>query len=210
MFSQENRSSPVVVNEEFLEDFEPSTVNVLFLNRKPLEVNYYIEDSGTEEPLIMMDTESLLPIFGGRRPTVLDDYESLDSLCDFVDKNVNYDECSNYEYADCICNLMGKREVPTGTKVNVLPPSDCWYRHFHHACRTCVKSWLLEYLRMLILHRECQPAYEMAAEEICSRVFITDNYKEFLVQDYSEFYLWISQRWSLQGYLRHDIVKAWQ
>lgn len=209
----ENRTASAVVNEETWQVPEVRKIDAIFLNRKPLEVRYYIEDRGTEEEeLIMIDVKSLQPIFSDFRPrTTAGTFGSLDNLSAYVRENIHLDKCWDYEYADCFCNLISGREVPPLTKLQVLPPSGC-RRHFHHACSSCVNSWLLEYLRMIILHRESKSSFAIAAEEIFLRVFIEDvreKYANVIDTQCSEFYLWIAQRKMLVGYFNNDIVNAW-
>ncbi|BAF45757.1 repeat element protein-e2.2 [Ichnoviriform fugitivi] len=211
MSAGQNRTASAVVNEETRQVPEVSTIDAIFLNRKPLEVRYYIKDNGTEE-LIMIDVETVQPIFADYCPrTTANAFESLDNLASYARENIHLDKCWDYEYADCICNLISGRVVPPLTKVQMLPPSGC-RRHFHHSCSSCVNSWLLEYLRMIILHRESKSAFEIAAEEIICRVFIGDVYEKYanvIKKQCSEFYLWIAQRWTLKGYLRRDIINSW-
>lgn len=204
----ERRMSQAVVYQEISQDLKVSTIDAVFLNRKSLKIRYYCEDGGTEEPLIMLDVYSVKPILGNFLPRVAGSFVSLENLCAFVKEEIHFDECWDYEYADCKCNLIGGRIVPPGTKVQELPPSGC-RRHFHHACSSCVNSWLLEYLRMLILQRESEPAFAMAAEEICSRVLLSNDFGKCVHQVSSEFWLWIAQRWSLEGYVRYDVTNTW-
>lgn len=204
----ERRMAQAVVNQETSQDPEVGTIDAVFLNRKSLKIRYYCEDGETKEPLIMLDVDFVQPILGNSFPRAAGSFVSLDNLCAFVKEEIHFDQCRDYEYADCKCNLFGGRIVPPGTKVQVLPPSGC-RRHFHHACSSCVNSWLLEYLRMLILQRESEPAFAMAAEEICSRVFMSNDFRKYVNQVSSEFWLWIAQRWSLEGYLRYDVTNTW-
>ncbi|ULM71651.1 repeat element 14 protein [Diadegma fenestrale ichnovirus] len=209
MSAEGKKTSQAAVDREILQGPKVRKIEAIFLNRKPLEVTYYYEDRGTEH-LIMIDVDSLKPIFGAFRPRTTTSFESLDNLCDYVKENIHFDECWDYEYSDCICNLIGNRTVPPSTKVNVLPPSGC-QRHFHHSCWSCVNSWLLEYLRMMILYRESKPAFVMAAEEIISSIYgvARVDFERFIHEPSSEFYLWIAQRWTLKGYLRNDIIDSW-
>lgn len=212
MSAEEIKTSRDVVNEETLQSLKVSEIDAIFLNRKPLKVRYYFDDLGMEQ-LIMIDVDSLRPIFGSVRPPVAGHFETLDNLSAFIKERIHFDECSDYQYADCICNLLGSREVPPRSKVQVLPPSGCWREQFHHACWSCVNSWLLEYLRMIILREECERAFKLAAEEIFLRVFITDvakKYANVIYENCSEFYLWIAQRNTLEGYLRRDIINTWE
>lgn len=195
------------MNQEISQHPKVNTIDAVFLNRKSLKIRYYCEDEGTEEPLIMLDVDSVKPILGNFLPRTTGSFISLEKFCAYVRKEIHFDKCWDYEYADCKCNLVEGRLIPLGLKLPVLPPSGC-RRHFHHACSSCVNSWLLEYLRMIILHRESEPAFAMAAEEICCRVFISNDYMKYVNQVSPEFWLWIAQRWCLQGYLRDDLINT--
>lgn len=210
--SGQSRMLETVVTKEISQNPKVRKIQAIFLNRKPLEVRYYYEAKGTDEKEgnIMIDTDSLAPIFRPFCPTATQSYKSLDNLCAFVNDRIRFDQCSDYQYADCICHLL-RNHADQFTKAKMRPSSGCWSRHFHHACWSCVNYWLLEYLRMLILHRESIPLFTMAAQEICSRVFIEeDDFKKNFHQYDPEFYLWIAQRWTNKEYLRHDIIKAWR
>ncbi|AHY22007.1 repeat element 21 [Diadegma semiclausum ichnovirus] len=200
MSSDESNASQAVGIEEGLQNPQVSRVYAIFLNRKPLEVRYYFEDKETEG-LIMIDVNSLLPIFGGFRPPAARSFETLDKLSTFVQENFHFNECSDYRYADCICHLLANRFQTEYPQLEMFPSSGCPLRHFHHACGSCVNLWLNEYLRVLILRRESRPLFNMAAQEICSRVPLSADFDDYYNRECPEFYLRIAQRLS---YLERD------
>ncbi|BAF45758.1 repeat element protein-e2.3 [Ichnoviriform fugitivi] len=205
----ENRTLQDVGIEEILQDPKASRIDAVFLNRKPLQVRYYFEDKGAKE-LIMIHVDSLLPIFGGFRPAAAGPYETLDKLSAFVKNNIHFDKCSSYSYADCVCHLIENRADPFLPVLKMSPPSDCSLRHFHHACWSCVHLWLNEYLRVLILRQESKPLFAKAAQEICLRVYIPDDFEEYFNRDYPEFYLRIAQRWTIPDYLLDNMIDPCQ
>lgn len=208
MSSGENRTLQAVAIEEIMQNPIASRIDAVFLNRKPLEVAYYFKDEETEK-IIMIHVDSLLPIFGGFRPTAAGPYATLDELFAFVEKNIHFDECTGYQYADCVCNLLKSREDPEFSEfpeLEAFPTADCSLRHFHHACWSCVNLWLNEYLRMLILHRESKPLFAKTAQEICSRVYLSDDFDKYFNRECPEFYLRIAQRWTISDYLLDEMI----
>nr|AAR89176.1 repeat element protein 4 [Hyposoter didymator ichnovirus] len=201
MSSEESGVSQTVAVLEMGQHLEARTIDALFLNRKPLEVRYYFEDRGTEEPLIIIDVDSLRPIFKDVHRTTTKCFKPLDEISAFVRDNIQFNKCSNYQYAECVCHLLESRtDDPEFPELEGLPPNDCPLGHFHHACSSCVNRWLNEYLRVLILLRESKPFFAKAAKEICSRVYQTDKFYEDHNQDCPEFYLRTAQRWTTLEY----------
>ncbi|BAF45755.1 repeat element protein-e2.1 [Ichnoviriform fugitivi] len=209
MSSEENRTSPAVVLEEILHNQKTSWIDAMFLNGKLLEVRYYFEDKGTKE-LIMIDVDSLLPIFEAFHPITSGSFRSLDELSAFVQENIHFNKCSNYQYADCVCHLLQNHMDPEIAGFEMYSPSDCLLGHFHHACSSCVNLWLNEYLRVLILHRESKPLFTKAAQEIRARVYPSDDFNESSYRDCPEFYLRIAQRWTTPEYLLNDMLNTWR
>ncbi|ULM71652.1 repeat element 15 protein [Diadegma fenestrale ichnovirus] len=210
MSSEENRvsQSQSVRFEESLQNPKVSSVHAIFLNRKSLEVKYYFEIKETQG-LIMIDVNSLLPIFGGLRPTAAGSFETLDRLNALVRENIHFNECSNYRYADCVCHLLANRFQTENAGLEMFPSSGCLLRHFHHSCGSCVNLWLNEYLRVLILRRESRPHFIMAAQEICSRIPLSEDFDAYYNRECPEFYLRIAQRWTIPEYALDDIMNTW-
>lgn len=174
MSSDKYRASQAVGIEKFLQT-KVRRVDAIFLNRKSLEVRYRFEDKETEG-LIMIDVNSLQPIFGGSRPTAARSFETLDKLSAFAQENIHFNQCSNYRYADCVCHLFANHIQTEYPESEMFPSSGCPLGHFHHACGSCVSLWLNEYLRVLILRRESRLLFTMAAYEICSRVRLSNDF----------------------------------
>lgn len=209
MFTEESGTSQAVAVPEVLQNPKLKEIDVIFINEKPLKIKYYFEDDPTEER-IMIDLESFRPICGDCGPTSAGSFESLDNLAAFVTEKVGFDQCSDYKYADCFCHMIQIYSDVKVLKLPFLPPSGCTFEHFHHACWSCVNSWLLDYLRMLILHRESKTLFALAHKEICCRVFETqDIEKHYSYQYCPQFYLGLAQRWALEGYLCENVIDAW-
>ncbi|AIK25695.1 Rep2 [Hyposoter didymator ichnovirus] len=206
MSSEESGVSQTVAVLEMGQHLEARTIDALFLNRKPLEVRYYFEDRGTEEPLIIIDVDSLRPIFKDVHRTTTKCFKPLDEISAFVRDNIQFNKCSNYQYAECVCHLLESRTDPEFPDLEMFPPSDCSLGHFHHACSSCVNLWLNEYLRVLILLRESKPLFAKAAREICSRVNLFDDFGEFYNRESPEFYLRVAQRWTVSDYLLDRVI----
>lgn len=204
MSPEEHRTPHAAVDGEIPQDSKVRKIDAVFLNRKLLKVRYYFEDKGTEE-LIMIDVNSLQSIFGDFRPIVAGSFQTLDDISAFV-QSIHFNECSDYRYADCLCHLLENRMQKEFPELEMFPSSGCPLRHFHHACGSCVNRWLNEYLRVLILRRESKPLFAKAAQEICSRVYLSEDFDEYYNRECPEFYLRIAQRWIIPDYLLDNII----
>lgn len=209
MSSEEFRMSEAAAIEKIVQDLKVSKIDTIFLNRKPLEVKYYFEYEETEQ-FIMIDVDSLLPILGGFRPTDTGSFETLDTLSALVKEYIYLNQCSNYQYADCICHLFSNRMEREILELEMNPSSSCRLKHFHHACGNCVNLWLNEYLRVLILRRESKPLFAKAAQEICSRLYISNDFDDFYNRECPELYLRIAQKFTIPEYILDDITVTWQ
>lgn len=206
MSSKETRTSQADEIEEILQDPRASRIDAVFLNQKPLQVIYYFEDKGTEGR-IMINVDSLLPIFGGIRPTAAGFFETLDQLSIFVQANIRLNKCSKYKYADCLCHLIRDRVDPHFSGLEMFASSGCLRGHFHHACWSCVNLWLNDYLRVLILHQESKPLYVKATREICSKIYRLGDFDEYFNREHPEFYLRLAQRWVIPEHLVDGLIE---
>lgn len=112
---------------------------MLFINRKPLEIEYNFDRSRTSDP-VLINTEFLIPVFGQILPPRKEQFLSVTILKHFVDTNVHLNQCSRFQYASCPCG----ENVDNQTARAFVKPQmvTCEKRHFHHYCSHHVNYWL--------------------------------------------------------------------
>lgn len=112
-----------------------------FINGKQLEIEYNFDPTRPKENRILINIESLLPVFGGIVSTTMDKFASISKLENFVRMHVHLNMCSDRRYASCPCHLVndGGRGCENFVKSLV---HICGHRHFHHYCGKHIESWL--------------------------------------------------------------------
>ncbi|BAF45666.1 repeat element protein-b15.1 [Ichnoviriform fugitivi] len=112
-----------------------------FIDGKQLEIEYNFDATRPEENRILINTESLLPVFGGIISTTMDKFASISKLENFVRMHVHLNMCSDRRYASCPCHLVNDGGPGCEEFVKSLVHV-CGHGHFHHYCSKHVESWL--------------------------------------------------------------------
>lgn len=110
--------------------------NATFCNKKQLEIEYNFDAARMPEERVLINLESLLPIFGEIVPPGTSQFTSVTPLYDFVQRHVHLNMCSHGYYSSCFCNETEENEdFP-------LSLQECNFGHFHHFCWRHVSWWL--------------------------------------------------------------------
>lgn len=118
-----------------------------FINGKTLEIRYNFNRHRDMQNRILVNRNTLLPIFGGIILPTMNEYVSMSELCNFVKTHVHLNECSNYQYVSCPCHLPNYDGQPRKSMMNHFTAGgNCRHGHFHHYCRDHVLYWLQFYL----------------------------------------------------------------
>lgn len=126
---------------------------ISFINGKQLEIEYNFDRLRATEERILINVNSLLPVFGGIASAALDEFTNIPKLCKFVRMSVHLNTCSKYQHASCPCHLRNMDNVGHGAFREPLVDS-CKYRHFHHFCSLHVTYWLKYFLYSSIMRRQ--------------------------------------------------------
>lgn len=139
----------------------------LFINGKPLEIEYNFDPDRTSDP-ILINSDCLLPVFGWLEPPEDERFLRVATLKQFVSINIHLNECSRSQHASCPCG----KNVDNHTARTFVKPlmSTCKKQHFHHYCSYHVNYWL-NTLISSILHRQENSVYDKDA---------TENFMSFL------------------------------
>ncbi|AHY22032.1 repeat element 32 [Diadegma semiclausum ichnovirus] len=151
-----NQSNTVL---EKLWNLSTHKLQATFLNGKRLDVEYNFDPERMEEDRILINMDSLRPVFGGKSPPTRYQFASVFDLYEFVKEDVQLDVCSDHRYAACSCHLQHAGEEFYG--VFAKPPVDeCEHKHFHHYCWEHILSWFMNYLYTSILLKESKELFE--------------------------------------------------
>ncbi|BAF45660.1 repeat element protein-b12.1 [Ichnoviriform fugitivi] len=135
-----------------------------FINGKELGIRYNFNPYRNIERRILLDRDSLLPIFGGIVLSTMNEFASMSELHNFVRMHVHLNKCSDYRYASCLCHLPYYDSRRRNSMMNhFTTENSCRYGHFHHYCSEHVLYWLNFYLATTIGLRE-NGTYEQHAE----------------------------------------------
>lgn len=131
----------------------------MFINGKSLVIEYNFDSSRIKEDRILINFDSLLPVFGGIVPSTMDKFQGVPKLTKFVKMHVHLDMCSEGERASCPCHLVN--EDGRGYEMYVKPLVDaCEYGHFHHYCSQHVSNWLNILEKTLITLRQMRGFFD--------------------------------------------------
>ncbi|BAF45715.1 repeat element protein-d3.1 [Ichnoviriform fugitivi] len=119
-----------------------------FINGKYLEIEYNYDTTRTFSEQLLINVNTLLPVFGGQVPPDTERFMKADTIRDFVTTSVRLNELHNYLYASCPCHLDVDPEAAREFKA--LPDNECTDRHFHHFCSQHVDYWLFCMLELPI------------------------------------------------------------
>lgn len=148
-----------------------------FINGKELEIEYNFDPTRSKENRILINIESLLPVFGGIVSTTMEKFASMSKLENFIKMHVQVDMCSDRRYASCPCHLVNDGGL--GCKEFVKSSAYvCEHGHFHHYCAKHIESWLKIFINNTIeLHQTgmtlcCKHAVESSILSLDDIVFL--------------------------------------
>lgn len=129
-----------------------------FINGQLLEIEYNYDSSRKEEDQVLINVDSLLPVFGKVVSLTGKQFFSASNLKNFVAVYVHMDLCSSGAYASCPCHLNVDSQCAA---TFVKPESDmCKYGHFHHFCSRHVDYWLSCFLDPMIMRLQSGLPYD--------------------------------------------------
>ncbi|BAF45680.1 repeat element protein-c5.1 [Ichnoviriform fugitivi] len=142
MFDQEYRRFLLSMNK----------IEVTFFNNKSFKILYNFDAERPEEDRLLINWDTLTPLFGGVTPSGVRSFVRLAKIATFVQKHIHLDQCEVGLHNSCFCGRT--------------PPDDldifwdsCGDQHFHHFCSLHVRSWLWLYLHPKILSQESGPLF---------------------------------------------------
>lgn len=151
------RGAPFNVNRYLNFDHEyrrfllsTNKIEVTFFNGESFQVLYNFDGTRTEEDRLLINWDTLTPLFGGVAPSGNRGFVRLPKIAKFVEKSVHLDQCEVGLHNSCFCGRT--------------PPDDLdifWdsCQHFHHFCSLHVRSWLYLYLHPKILREESEQLF---------------------------------------------------
>lgn len=127
-------------------------IEVTFFNDKSFKILYNFDAARPEEDRLLINWDTLTPLFGGVTPSGFRSFVRLAKISTFVEKRIHLDQCEVGLHNSCFCGRT--------------PPDDldffwdsCSDEHFHHFCSSHVRSWLWLYLHPKILSQESKPLF---------------------------------------------------
>lgn len=121
-----------------------------FINGKQLSIEFNYNPWRNNQDCILINVESLLPIFGGIMPAAVDKFTSLSKIENFVRLHVHLNTCSDYRHHSCSCHL--KNYNLENARAFAKPSvAECKFGHFHHYCSEHVSHWIKFFLPSLLM-----------------------------------------------------------
>lgn len=111
-----------------------------FINGKHLEIEYNYDHTRKDEQRVLINVNTLLPVFGGLVPPDTETFVDVKRLNAFVEMNVRLNEYHAHRYASCPCHLDVDPQV--AKEFEPPPENSCADGHFHHFCSQHVNYWL--------------------------------------------------------------------
>lgn len=118
------------------------TAEVPFITGERLSIQFNYDPWREIQDCILINVETLTPIFGRVMHQAVEKFTSVSKLENFVSMHVHLNTCSDYRYRSCQCHL--KTCNPNEARAFAIMPSDedCKFGHFHHYCSRHVNDWL--------------------------------------------------------------------
>lgn len=127
-----------------------------FCNRRQLEIEYNFDPARLPEDRVLVNVQSLSPIFGGMVPSGTSQFTNVTRLYGFVKRNVHLNECTKQYYTSCFCKGIRGNEDFT----HFL--QECSFDHFHHFCWRHVIWWLEDLHTSIILEESNKAAIRLS------------------------------------------------
>lgn len=124
-----------------------------FINGKHLDVEYNYDHTRVAEQQVLINVNTLLPLFGGLIPRNMEtSFVDVERINVFVETSVRVNNCRAHAYASCPCHL----NVDPEAAGEFEPPLEngCADGHFHHFCSEHVIHWLTYVLKTSIKNLE--------------------------------------------------------
>ncbi|BAF45665.1 repeat element protein-b14.1 [Ichnoviriform fugitivi] len=132
-----------------------------FINGEFVMIEYNFDANRTSNPLLI-NSESLRPVFGSIVPLGDEQFLSVTTLRQFVDTHVRLNACSEFLYASCPC---GENTDDQTARAFLKPKvQTCEKGHFHHYCSHHVNFWLNK-LATSLLYIQKNKAFDMDAND---------------------------------------------
>lgn len=142
-------------------------LDVMFFNRKFVNIEYNFDSERIEEDRILININSLLPVFGGAVTTDMKPFMNLCELNKFIKTHIYLNRCSNYQFASCLCHKMNDFEEFSRVFAENLD-EPCEYGHFHHYCNNHVAWWIKSSVKSVILLQESRQLFNEFIAEQCA------------------------------------------
>lgn len=124
-----------------------------FINGKQVRIEFNYNPWRQTQDCILINVESLVPIFGRIIASAADQFTSVSKMENFVRMHVHLNRCSDYRYRSCSCHL--KNCNPNEVRAFAKPSADeCKFGHFHHYCSQHVNHWLKFVLNPLLAAKQ--------------------------------------------------------
>lgn len=121
---------------------------IQFINDKDLDIEYRVEHTRTNKKRVVVNGNTLSPVFGGQLPPDTEILEDVKELNAFVETHVHLNTCNDHRHASCPCHLDADPE--TAAKFKPSLDDVCDAGHFHHFCSRHVNYWLSHVLEPTI------------------------------------------------------------
>lgn len=140
-------------------------MTIEFLNGQQLEIEYNFDTSRKEDEHVLINFNSLLPVFGGIPPLVKNTFKNPPEMMNFVQMNILLNECLNYRYASCPCHLNLVPDIAAQFEQTSFDHT-CESGHIHHYCSLHVEYWVAFLFDLLYMRlKEGESCDEEASEQ---------------------------------------------
>ncbi|AHY22011.1 repeat element 23 [Diadegma semiclausum ichnovirus] len=120
-----------------------------FINGTHLSIEFNYNPWRKNQDCILINVETLLPIFGKIMWPAVNVFTSVSQIENFVKMHVHLNRCSDYRHSSCSCHL--KNSNPHEAGAFAKPRVDeCKFGHLHHYCAQHVSHWLKFFLHPLL------------------------------------------------------------
>lgn len=159
-------------------------ITITLIGGKKIELEYNYDPFRTEDTRILINLDTLPPVFGTIAASALASFTTVTDLHNIIKIHVHSEGCSRRPEASCQCRWINENNRDDGAPLQPsTDPCECGYVHYY--CSLHVRYWLDFYSATSVLLREMK------------RFSDVDMIQSFLRVLSNAIHMWIVTRWIL-------------
>lgn len=151
-------------------------VTITLIEGKNMELEYNYDPFRTEDTRILINLDSLSPVFGTMAASAVAKFTTVTDLHNIIKIHVHSERCSRRPEASCQCRWINANNHDDGAPLKPsTDPCECGYVHYY--CSLHVRYWLDFYSATSVLLREMRRFSDVNTTQSFLRVLTNAKHK---------------------------------